>query len=502
MHERKNEMSHFSADLGFLADVSARMRDWLEAGLSGRTKVRGEVRPEVLHQQLKSFSSAAEQGLSRERWLELVDVVLANSTHSIQSGFLNQLYGGFQPPGIAGDWLATLLNMSMATLEISPVATVIESILFERARELVGYPAASEAALAGGTLAPGGSNGNMVALLIARNSRYPETKQAGLAAGRNHSRQPLCFFISKDAHYSFGKAANAMGIGTDHVIGVDVDESGRMVPSALARAVAEARAAGLEPFFVGATAGTTVRAAFDPIGDIADVCAAEGLWLHVDAALGGTMLFSKSARGLLAGLDRADSLVWDAHKLMNVPLVASILLCRNPAHLVESNSGGGEDYLFHAGKENRWDTGVSSLQCGRRADVLKIFFAWVMTGETNWGHVIDEHLSRTSRFAVRVAADSRLELVYPAETVSLCFRVKGVAQAKHGKNASEPIDQLALRELLAREGRFMVNYAHDKNGQPFFRLIALNNLVTDEVYEDLFSSLLRLAGHGNTARLR
>ncbi len=501
MHERKNEMSHFSADLGFLAEVSARMREWLEDGLSGRTRVRGELCTEVLLQQLKSFSSAAEQGLARGRWLDLVDVVLANSTHSIQSGFMNQLYGGFQPPGIAGDWLATLLNMSMATLEISPVATVIEAILFERARQLVGYPAASEAALAGGTLVPGGSNGNMAALLIARNARYPVTKQAGLAAGRNHSRLPLCFFISKDAHYSFGKAANATGIGTDHVIGVDVDASGRMLPGALARAVSDARAAGLEPFFVGATAGTTVRAAFDPIGPIVDICAAEGLWLHVDAALGGTMLFSKAARGLLAGLERADSLVWDAHKLMNVPLVASILLCRDPAHLVESNSGGGEDYLFHAGKENRWDSGVSSLQCGRRADALKIFFAWVMTGEATWGRTIDEHLSRTGRFAARVAADPRLELVYPAETVSLCFRVKGAYQGSQNRSAFEPIDQLALREQLAGEGRFMVNYAHDSSGQPFFRLIALNNLVTDEAYEDLFASLLRIAGHGDTACL-
>lgn len=452
-------------------------------------------------QQLREFSVASELGLARERWLELVDFVTQHSTQSIQSGFLNQLYGGFQPAGIAGDWLATILNMSMATLEISPVATVVEALLFERARKLVGYPATQEPALAGGTLVPGGSNGNMTALLIARNARYPATKHFGLAAGREHARSPLCFFISIDAHYSFGKAANAMGIGTDHVIGVAVDESGRMLPGALARAIAEARAAGLEPFFVGATAGTTVRAAFDPLAPIADICAAEGLWLHVDAALGGTMLFSKTARNLLAGLERADSLVWDAHKLMNVPLVASILLVRDPAHLVESNSGGGEDYLFHAGKENRWDSGVSSLQCGRRADVLKIFFAWVMTGEKNWGQMVDGHMNRTHRFAARVAADPRLELVYPAETLSLCFRVKGAQNAVQNGKAFGPIDQLLLREQLAREGRFMVNYAHDKSGQPFFRLIALNNLVTDTVYEELFASLLRLAGHGDSAHL-
>jgi glutamate/tyrosine decarboxylase-like PLP-dependent enzyme len=480
-------MSHHE-DLEFLGQVAARLGAAMAEGLAGKGPVRGPMNPKSLAQELEPFTAHWPTGLPRDQWLVLLDRIVALSTRSLHPGFLNQLYGGLQAPGLAGDWLGSVLNMSMATLEIAPLATVLEGLLFQRARQLVGFPQLEDLALQGGTLVPGGSNGNMVALLVARNTLFPQTKTHGL----HGSPGPLCFFVSSEAHYSFEKAANAMGLGTSSVWPVPVDHHGRMDPEGLRKTVHHARSQGFSPFFVGATSGTTVRAAFDPLDAIADVCAAEKLWLHVDAALGGSLLFSDVARSMLAGIYRADSVVWDAHKLMNVPLVASILLCRDPKHLVESNTGGGEDYLFHARSDERWDSGVASLQCGRRADVFKIVFAWLMTGEQSWGRTVDEHLARTQRFGARVAQDPRFELVHPVESVTLCFRVRGPAESLVGP---VKLDQLELRETLLREGRFMVNYAQDHGGQPFFRLVSLNNLVTDDVFEQLFADLLRCAGH-------
>lgn len=488
-------MAHHQDDLNFLARVSDALQTAMAEGLEGSSRVRGSVEPSALLSVFSPFMDHLEHGLPRERWLELVQTVCAHSTVTVHDGFLNQLYGGFQAPGIAGDWLASVLNMSMATMEISPVATVLESLLFRRARELVGYAPSPDAALSGCTLVPGGSNGNMVALLIARNALFPETKRKGLSQGVGREARPLCFFVSDEAHYSFEKAANATGLGTECMIRVPVDRAGRMEPMALAEAIKGARQRGMQPFFVGATAGTTVRAAFDPLEQLAEVCAAEGrggLWLHVDAALGGTLLFSERGRRLMHGVSLADSIVWDSHKLMNVPLVASMLLCREPARLVESNSGGGEDYLFHARRNDRWDSGVSSLQCGRRADIFKIFFAWLMTGERGWAAAVDEHLSRTQKFGERVSKDHRFELVHPVQSVSLCFRVRGAGE---GASGAVQLDQLALRDALVAEGRFMVNYAQDSGGPPYLRLVSLNNLLTDACYEQLFAALLRLAGH-------
>jgi glutamate/tyrosine decarboxylase-like PLP-dependent enzyme len=487
--------------LDFLQEVFSTLQLSIRNGLEGKGSVRGLTEPQALLEIFTPIMAHIEAGLPRAEWLGLVESVLSHSTSSIHDGFFNQLYGGFQAPGIAGDWLATVLNMSMATLEISPVATVLEGLLFARARTLLGYGPAMDLALGGGTLVPGGSNGNMVALLIARNALFPETKATGLGARPRGMAQPgitndlggpLCFFVSSDAHYSFEKAANATGIGTANMITVAIDNHGRMDPKSLSKAVKSARAQGRTPFFVGATSGTTVRGAFDPIDAIADVCANENLWLHVDAALGGSLLFSSEFRHLLAGIERSDSVVWDAHKLMNVPLVASLLLCKDPENLVNSNSGGGEDYLFHASGEDRWDTGVASLQCGRRADVFKILFAWLMRGERNWAQLVEGHLNRAHHFGRRIAADPRLELVHPVESLTLCFRVRSPGETPSGPVAQ---DQLRLRDALVKQGRFMVNYAQDHGGQPFLRLVALNNLATDELFENFFSQLLGIAGH-------
>jgi glutamate/tyrosine decarboxylase-like PLP-dependent enzyme len=314
--------------------------------------------------------------------------------------------------------------------------------------------------------------------------------------------KPLCFFISEEAHYSFEKAANVLGIGTDHVIAVAADSQGRMSPLALEREIEASKQMGLIPFFVGATSGTTVKAAFDPLLEISRVCKKHQVWLHVDAALGGSLLFSQKNRHMLEGIECADSVVWDAHKLMNVPLVASILLFKNTEDLLFSNSGGGEQYLFHEASSSmqsnessnsRYDSGVASLQCGRRGDVFKIFYAWFMKGEKAWEEQIDAHIARTFRFESRLLQDSRFELISPAQSLSLCFRVK-LASSQHEKAA--PLDdQLYLRKQVLNAGKYMVNYSVDESNRPFFRLVALNNLVNDSDYENFFNHLLELAGY-------
>src|SRR5690606_15494221 len=131
---------------------------------------------------------------------------------------------------------------------------------------------------------------------------------------------------SAASHYSIRKAAGLAGLGRDGVRTVPVDAEGRMEPEALARMIEEDRATGVVPVMINATAGTTVLGAFDPLPAIADVAERARVWLHVDAAYGGSILLSPRHRGLLAGCERADSLTWDAHKLLNVPLTCSALL--------------------------------------------------------------------------------------------------------------------------------------------------------------------------------
>lgn len=174
---------------------------------------------------------------------------------------------------------------------------------------------------AGGIAQPGGSAGNSSSIVIARNTLYPETKTQGLGGKR------FVLFTSAHGHYSLEKAAQMFGFGSDSIISVPVDEAGRMIPEELSKLVIQSKKDGKTPFYVNATAGTTVMGSFDPFNAIADICEEHGLWMHVDGSWGGPVVFNAEvAKVRLDGVERANSLVMCPHKMLGVPVTASFLV--------------------------------------------------------------------------------------------------------------------------------------------------------------------------------
>lgn len=279
---------------------------------------------------------------------------------SVRTGhrfFCNQLFGGLDPIGLAGTWVTEALNTSQYTFEVAPVFTLIETAVIERCLKLFGFERGE------GIFSPGGSMNNMYALILAKYRLNSDYKTQGLFGSR-----PLVAFASRDAHYSIMKAAHWIGIGLNNVEGIATNERGQMCPNALDEALDRAKADGRIPFFVNATAGTTVLGAFDDFEKVADVCLKHGVWFHVDACLGGSAALSRAQRGkLLGGIERADSVAWNPHKSLGVPLQCSLLLTRHEGLLHKCNSANAE-YLFQHDKfyDTSYDTGDKSFQCGRK----------------------------------------------------------------------------------------------------------------------------------------
>jgi glutamate/tyrosine decarboxylase-like PLP-dependent enzyme len=455
----------------FLNDVFLTLQEYIKSSEENEFVVKVS-RPEKLKQVIPALAS---EGVSSQNIIEELKDILGHSVNTTHPLFLNQLFGGFDEAAWAGEIASTLLNPTMATYEIAPALTVIEKRIVNELLEMMGLERGE------GIMVTGGSNSNLLAMLCARTEYSPSIRQTGF--GHNRFR----IYVSAEAHYSFDKAANITGIGTQNLIQVPVNEKGEMIPEELERIIKTDMKEGYVPIMVGATFGTTVMGAFDPLIKIAKICETLKLWLHVDAAWGGGALFSHSHKHLLKGIQLADSVTFDAHKTMGTPLITSFFLTKHPGILKNTNRGGGAEYLFHEYDNSEWDTGTYSLQCGRRADVLKFWLLWRSHG-TQGLIKRTEHLFDLAKFAAKeIAENPRFKLIH-AHYLNVCFQV-------HARHDQENINSFTLkvRKALVKEGKAMVNYAQRADGTIFFRLVFPNHQTQRSHISELLKIILETA---------
>lgn len=215
------------------------------------------------------------------------------------------------------------------------------------------------------------------------------------------------------------------GLGTTSLWKVPVDSRAQMRVDELERLILEAISQGKTPFFVNATAGTTVFGAYDPFGPISKICKRYNLWMHVDGSWGGPVILSSKQRWRIAGAEAADSLAVNPHKMMGVPVTCSLLLTPDIRRFHQANSSPAE-YLFHNDYMNKevWDLADLTLQCGRRGDSLKIALGWVYYGEDGYAAQIDEAFA-VAAYAAKRVEESRnlalLEAANPPSCLQVCF---------------------------------------------------------------------------------
>ena len=257
-------------------------------------------------------------------------------------------------------------------------------------------------------------------MVIARNTAFPAIRHSG-NDGRN-----LIVFTSQDCHYSITKAAQTCGIGANNVWGVPVDAQGQMRVDLLTSLLRKARIQGFEPFFVNATAGTTVRGAYDPLHEIADLCDKEGLWMHVDGSWGGAAIFSDKHKHKLRGVERARSITMNPHKMLAVPVTCSFLLASDMRVFWRANRCEAQ-YLFHDTLEEdsdvSWDLADATLQCGRKGDSLKLALSWIYQGREGLGHYVESGFDNAQYLAslVQQHPDLILASTFPPPCLQVCF---------------------------------------------------------------------------------
>lgn len=383
-----------------------------------------------------------DNGVTENEFLTLIDKYLDFSVRTGSKQFFNQLYSGFNFPAFIGEVLTTLSSTSMATYEIAPVATVIEEEMIRLMNNYVGYKDGE------GIFLTGGSNGNLVAMLSARNKFFPEGRRDGF--DRNLK---LKAYVNEHAHYSFEIAANVLGIGTGNVVRVKADRDGRMIPEELRKEIEKSIKQGETPFFVGATCGTTMLGSFDPIDEIADICRRYDLWFHADGSLGGSILLSDRYRYLIKGVEETDSFAWNPHKLMNIPMVCSMILVKSKGTLQQNITDVNTDYIYHD-IDGIEDMGKKSLQCGRRVDAVKLWFALKYYGIKGYQQRIENSIKMAAYAEEKVKDHPDLELLFPRQSFSVCFRYIPEMETDMNRFNFE------MRESLRKSGKSIVNFGY------------------------------------------
>jgi aromatic-L-amino-acid/L-tryptophan decarboxylase len=441
-----------------------------------RLPVMARVEPGDIAAALPAHPPA--HGESLEAILADVDRVLVPGlTHWNHPGFMAYFGISGSPPGILGETIAAALNVNAMLWRTSPAATELEQVTLRWLAELTGLPTDWF-----GQITDGASSSTLYALAAAREAAGLDIRTRGIA-GRD-DLPPLRVYASAEAHSSIEKACIVLGFGREGLVKIETDTDYRMRPDARRAAVGADVRAGRRPVAVVATVGTTSSTSIDPVAAAADVCAEHGMWLHVDAAYGGSAAVVPSLRHVLDGCERADSLLVNPHKWLLTPMDCSVLYTSRPDDLRAAFSVIPE-YLRTDDQDavNLMDYGVA---LGRRFRSLKLWMVLRAYGADGLAAIIAGHVELAQRLEAAILAEPGWELLAPVPFSTVCFRHNpGVG----GDEADLRRRNEAILERVNATGRVFIS--HTQLGGRYALRVAIGNLATSAEHVDRAWDLLR-----------
>ncbi|XP_070603228.1 glutamate decarboxylase 1-like isoform X4 [Erythrolamprus reginae] len=430
----------------FLHEVVDIIFSYIKKAADRKSKVLDFHHPHQLLEGLEGFN------LELSDHPEPLEQILVDCRDTLKYGvktghphYFNQLSSGLDIIGLVGEWLTATANTNMFTYEVAPVFTIMEEVLLKKMQEIIGW----EERESDGIFSPGGSISNLYSVLVARYKYYPQIKTKGMAA-----LPEIILFIS---------------------------EHGKI------------------PLYVSATAGTTVYGAFDPLSNIADICEKYNLWMHVDASWGGGLLLSRKHSHKLSGIERANSVTWNPHKLMGAPLQCSAFLVHEKGLLQACNQLCA-DYLFQPDKayDTVYDTGDKTIQCGRHVDVFKLWLMWKAKGTGGFEILINRFLELAEYLYKELKRRHNYELVFDAEPEfsNVCFWYipPSLQHIPKGPERDKRLHQVApkMKARMIEEGTTMVSYQPLGDKVNFFRMVFSNPATKQSDVDFVLEELERL----------
>ena len=414
-----------------------------------------------LHETLNLSLHIKTGDLSGRPLEEFIHRYLENTTKLHHPGCLAHQVGTPHPTGALGSLIDGFTNNAMAIYEMGPAAAAIEFFMINYLLEKIGWepmPSRVEERLThahgAGVLTHGGSLANMTALLTARNHMDKTLREKGAA-------NDLVVLAPESCHYSISKAAGIIGIGEDNVIGLKTDTNGRVRISGLSKAVRTAKDWNKRIVALVANACSTGTGLYDPIDEIADFCNENGIWFHIDGAHGASALFSNTCKTYLNGVEKADSIIIDAHKMLRTPTVCASLLVRD-ARALDHTFEHTASYLFHEKKQPGFDFIGQVIECTKSGLGLKFFMTLAALGEDKIEHYIDTCFKLAKEACRYIAGQPDFTVPCEPESNILCFRIDG-----------SDADQIRVRDRLIETGKYYIS-STELHHKRYLRIVILS----------------------------
>ena len=441
------------------------------------------------------------------RFFELATMALSNGHHLHDPRYMGHQVPPVVPASALFDVLGRAANQGAAVFEMAPFGTAAERAVINALGQLIGWQAGTFAGIGthGGTLA------NVTALLAARNIRYPDSWQSGMAApgaagaaGASGGKSPLkpAIMASADSHYCIARACGILGIGTAQLIKIPVDENRRMDLAKARELLQTSQTNGLDVFAIVGSACTTPTGSFDDLAGIAKIAAENKLWFHVDGSHGASFLFSEKHRHLVSGIEHADSIAWDAHKMLFVPALCTYLFYKNARHSWEAFSQDAP-YLFNpirredsadhqdvAGGLAEYDGGLRTFECTKGALSLGLWGIWSLYGKDFIASLIDRAMANTSAMFDLIQNAPDFEAAHDPQCNILCFRHVPVGHELETDALSDL--QMNIRNRLLNEGNWYITGTRLNNAY-WLRVTLINPLTTTEHLMGLLDAIRMIA---------
>ncbi|WP_369212301.1 pyridoxal phosphate-dependent decarboxylase family protein [Streptomyces flavofungini] len=450
------------------------------------------IDPQQLTQAARALMTAEHDAVAafdEERLASIIDLYIRTGIQVQSPGYMGRQFSGVVPLAGVIDFVSSMVSQPASFYEAGQLPSAVERIMAEELNRFIGYDPGRFTMVT----TSGGSLANLTALLAARNEKLPGYWSQGASAVRGQPRPAIA--VGADVHYSVARAAGVLGIGDAQLVRLPLNKQQQISVGEVRATLEAAERQNLKVFCMVASAGGTSVGAFDPIDELAAIAEERDLWLHIDGAHGASLLVSDALRDKLRGIARADSLAWDAHKMMFVPAPCTMLFYKNRETALSAFRQKAS-YVFEEEQDiyTAFDSGPKNFECTKRPMIMTLWALWAIYGRSLFAEKIEYLCGLTGEAYEILRADPDFETPHRPEANILCFRYHpagygGASGKKLDKKALHHL-QVAIRNRVKSEGNFFISKV-DIDGAAALRVVMMNHQITAEHFRMLLSEIKR-----------